>query len=283
MNKKFKVPTILSIIFTIAVSMFIPAFAAEVNSVPANIGDTVTYELHVNSCPDKIQALDIAVYYDSNSLELIPYSLELPNISGYMTNTDITGEIRYNAIDFDGFTFDEDKILSKVKFKVIDTSAENLNLSYEIKTFLDSNAVDLKDTYIYDFTSINGRTEESLQSENDSEISTDSETISSDSTTVSDIYSDTDIVESDVKTPNDNPYENSGSDRFENSAISTDSDKSSVNDSSSKSPEQNNSGDINLYLIVSAVSAAVILLIGITFMIVLKRSNNGSHFNKGDK
>lgn len=178
MRKKLK--NVLIVLLTAAVLLisFSTAIAAEINSIPANIGDTVEYELHVLPCPNNIQALDVVIYYDSNSLEYIPYSLELSNISGFMTNTDISGELRFNAMDFDGFVFDVDKILAKVQFTVKDLYSENPNLSFEIKAFLDSTTTDLGNTYIYDVTSVNGRTME-ITDTDVQDIQTDSDVESS--------------------------------------------------------------------------------------------------------
>ena len=178
MGKKFKNIVTFLIIAAVLLMSVTAADAAEINSIPANIGDTVEYELHVLPCPNSIQALDVVIYYDSNSLEYVPYSLELSNISGFMTNTDISGELRFNAMDFNGFVFDVDKILAKVQFTVKDLYSENPNLSFEIKAFLDSTTTDLGNTYIYDVTSINGRTMENTDTD-EQDIQTDSDVESS--------------------------------------------------------------------------------------------------------
>lgn len=145
--------------------------------------DTVIYEIRVNPCPNVIQALDVVIHYDSASLEYIPYSLELPNISGFMTNTNIDGEVRFNAMDFEGFDFSEDKLLASVKFKVKDVSSVNLSLTNEIKAFIDNTTTDYGNTYIYDVTSVEGGTNSQLVTSTNHE----------DSDVVSQVSSDTDI------------------------------------------------------------------------------------------
>lgn len=300
-NIKFiTIPLLITIFISLA---FTQTFAAEINSNPANVGDTVTYELRVNPCPNKIQALDAVIYYDSNSLEYVPYSLELPNISGFMTNTNIIGEIRFNAMDFVGFDFDEDKILSTVQFTVKDTAAQELNLTYEIKTFIDSTSTDLGSTYTYDVTSVNGGVDRNTQNDTDSVSSIYSDTLSSTVSTDSDDLlngSDTDtnsdeissdIYDTDTNTDTDsnNVYDTDTAadsdseivDNFDEFLTEINSEASSVNEStvSSKPANENRPNNTKLYIIAFSVAIAAILVIGIIFKAISKRSDNGSHFS----
>ena len=281
--KKKKILTTLFTSLMAAAYLAVSAFASQINSIPANLGDTVTYEVHVSPCPDKIQALDTVIYYDSQSLEYEPYSLQLPNISGFMTNTDVAGEIRFNAIDFDGFTFDEDKILASMRFKVINASAEDIGLSYEVKTFLDSNSIDVKDTYVYDYTDVNGRTaeESALQS---SLEDTDSETES--------IAADTDtVLDSEPQTSENTPestdtrsdlqsfsQSTDSIERFGNT-VSADSADSFETASESSQNTASESPDTTLYLKVLAAGLGIIAVIGAVFWIVVNKSSSGEHFS----
>ena len=315
MKKIIKILTIPLLIAEFLVFSMLPAFAAEINSNPANVGDTVTYELRVNPCPNPIQALDVVLYYDSSSLEYVPYSLELPNISGFMTNTNLDGEIRFNAMDFVGFSFDEDKILSTVQFTVKDASSQNISLYYEIKTFIDSTTTDLRDTYLYDVTSVNGGvarissdsessdTSASTVSEKDSDLPSESnadngdesdtegeQTGDSDSDIDSaadtdtendtDTTSDTDTnTETDTDTASDSDSEII--DRFDEFLTEINTDTASETESfvSSQPVNVNNRNNTKLYVTVAAVAVVVILIIGVIFTIIAKRSNDGSHFS----
>ncbi len=306
MKKSIKILTIPLLIIVFIITSMILTFAAEINSNPVNVGDTVTYELRVNPCPNKIQALDVVIYYDSNSLEYVPYSLELSNISGFMTNVNIIGEIRFNAMDFEGFDFTEDKVLSTVQFTVKDTAAQNLNLNYEIKTFIDSTTTDLRDTYVYDVTSVNGGVDRTPRDNESSAPSIDSDifksTVSTQSelndntdtdahtdivsSTVSEEETNTDTEESTDTEPETDTDTNSDTDsviidRFDEFLTEIVSEVSSAKESPivPESAAENIVSNTKLYIMAAAVAVVVILIIGIIFSIIAKRSNNGSHFS----
>jgi len=260
--------TIILSLISIVLFSIISVSASEVNFIPANYGDTVEYELRVNPCPDKIQALDVVIYYDSSCLEYIPYSLELSNISGYMTNTNIDGEIRFNAMDFDGFNFDEDKVLSKVKFTVKDTSAENINLTYEVKSFLDTSTTDLGGTYFYDITSVNGNTAASSQLGTDSDLN---EEITTDSDSVqSEVSTDTQAEITSSQIESEYPTDEMQDDVFE-APEEDDIDTLSANDS------MPNSDNNMLYLVSALVGVLIVMILGIVFSAAVKHSKGDKH------
>lgn len=312
MKKSIKILTISFLAIVFILSSMLLTFAAEINSNPVNVGDTVTYELRVNPCPNKIQALDVVIYYDSNSLEYVPYSLELSNISGFMTNVNIIGEIRFNAMDFEGFDFTEDKVLSTVQFTVKDTAAQNLNLNYEIKTFIDSTTTDLRDMYVYDVTSVNGGVDRTPQHNESSVSSIDSNIFNSTvstqselndntdtdthtdavSSTASEEYTNTDTAEStDTDTNTDTEIETDTNTNLDNNSVAIDMfdeflteivSEVSLQEETPTVPEldeKNNSNNTKLYIMAAAVAVVVVLIIGIIFSIIAKRSNKGSHFS----
>ena len=294
MKKSIKILTISFLAIVFIFSSMLLTFAAEINSNPVNVGDTVTYELRVNPCPNKIQALDVVIYYDSNSLEYVPYSLELSNISGFMTNVNIIGEIRFNAMDFEGFDFTEDKVLSTVQFTVKDTAAQNLNLNYEIKTFIDSTTTDLRDMYVYDVTSIDSNifnSTVSTQSELNDNTDTDTHTDAV-SSTASEEYTNTDTAEStDTDTNTDTEIETDTNTNLDNNSVAIDMfdeflteivSEVSLQEETPTVPEldeKNNSNNTKLYIMAAAVAVVVVLIIGIIFSIIAKRSNKGSHYS----
>jgi len=279
------------------------AFAAEVNAVTVNVGDTISYEIHVSGCPERIQALDVAIYYDSDSLEFVPYSLELPSISGFMTNTDLVGEVRFNAIDFNGFRFDGDKVLSNASFKVKNAYAQNLSLTYEIKTFLDENNNDLKDTYIYDFTYVQGQKDQGVQSSvNHNEHNQNQEDTDSD---INDVYSSESNVESNAESSQITDSEllesalkeNSKENLKEDSSSETLSDVSRHTYDIAPFAQQNTFSDNNslisasvnnsnkeksngkMYVVSFLAALVVIFLIAVGFLIAVRHSQKGNHFS----
>lgn len=171
--------------------------AMEINSYNANVGDTVFYELHAGSCPKDVQAVDISIYYDSGALEYVEDSIKLDNLTGYVVNTNLEGEIRFNAIDLQGFKFQADKILAELQFKVVSDYNPYPFIRYEVRSFIDSDMTEQGATYTYDLTYINSVpgadavssniTSSNVASESDSD--TDSAT---DSDTSTDTVSDTD-------------------------------------------------------------------------------------------
>ena len=287
MKKYIKFLTIPLIVLSFILYTMVFAFAAEINSNPANVGDTVTYEIRVNPCPNMIQALDVVIYYDSNSLEYVPYSLELPNISGFMTNTDLDGEIRFNAMDFVGFDFNEDKILSKVEFTVKDTTAQDISLDYQIKTFIDSTTTDLGSSYTYDVTSVNGGVDRNIGNDTDSELFDDTDTMNDTVSTDSDDFlnntdTDTNLDDSDTDSNTDfdtDTTEDTDSeivDHFDEFLTEINSEVSSVNETivSSQPENQNSQSNAKHYIIAFAAAIAVIIVIGVIFKIIAKRSIN---------
>ncbi|MBQ1546508.1 MAG: hypothetical protein IIZ59_03125, partial [Clostridia bacterium] len=121
----------------VGICLPITAFASDVNSHEVKNGDIVTYEIHAISCPTLIQAIDCSVYYDVGSLEYIDGTLTMPALESPVYNTDISGEIRLNAITVEGFDFSEDSVIAIAQFRVKDDSAEKISLYYNMKNFYD--------------------------------------------------------------------------------------------------------------------------------------------------
>lgn len=145
--------SLFTILFLAVINIPIPAAAetgAMINDQIVSNGDTVDYSVHAIDCPLTVSAVDISVYYDSDSLEYVKDSLSTPGLENAVTNSDLPGEIRLNALSLKGFNFSEDTVLAEMKFKVIDDSNASINLNYSVKSFLDNEKNDLKDSYTYD-------------------------------------------------------------------------------------------------------------------------------------
>lgn len=145
--------TMCTMIAAVCMCLPVSAFAADVNSHEVKNGDIVTYEIHAISCPTLIQAVDCCVYYDEQSLEYIDGTLTMPALDSPVYNTDISGEIRLNAITLDGFDFSEDSVIASAQFRVKDDSAEKISLYYNMRNFYDENDTEWHDKYTYDMTS----------------------------------------------------------------------------------------------------------------------------------
>ena len=128
------------------------AAAVEVNGSEVQVGDVVTYEIHASGCAQVIQAVDIAVTYDSDALKYVSGSLDMPNLSGTLVNDSEEGVIRFNALDLDGFSFYEDKIVASMQFTVTSDYAPYLYIKSDIKNFIDAEMTEHTDEFVYYLT-----------------------------------------------------------------------------------------------------------------------------------
>lgn len=169
----------------IAYTQILGVCAVEVNMKQAAVGDVITYELHAGNCPKNVVAVGVSIYYDSAALQYVEDSIKIPNLSGYLFNTDLEGEIRFNVADLDGFDFQADKILAELQFTVISDYNPYPKLSYEVQDFLDADLTNHLDTYVYDLTYVDYELESMeaissrLQSEADVKSSVSSTPVSS--------------------------------------------------------------------------------------------------------
>lgn len=261
--------------------------AVEVNYHEVVVGDIITYELHAGNCPKDIYALDVSIYYDNAALEIVEDSFYLPNLTGYIANTDLEGEIRFNAVTLDGFQFQPDKILATVKFRVISDYNPYPFLKYEVKNFIDIDYIDYLETYTYDLTYVNE--DFSSVEDNNSQITSDLSDTEIESEV--DIYSNADnsFVDTETNTATET-----------NKGVSTDSISHSDNSDITEIAEDNstemknkatpdsvatedsvsaNANSTNIYAVI-AVAIGAVIIIAVLFIIIKKSSHTGSHIKK---
>ena len=143
------------ILFTAVVLLMLTPLsvsAVEVNGNEAQLGQTVTYEIHASGCMSVIQAIDIEVTYDSTALEYIKDSIQMPNLRGTLVNDADKDSIKFNAIDLEGFSFYEDNIVASMQFRVISDHAPYLYIKSDVRNFIDDSLVDHKDEYVFYLT-----------------------------------------------------------------------------------------------------------------------------------
>ncbi len=140
------------VVSIIMLLMTVTASAVEVNGNEAQLGQTVTYEIHASGCPSIIQAIDIEVTYDSTALEYIEDSIQMPNLRGTLVNDGDKDSIKFNALDLDGFSFYEDNIVASMQFRVISDHAPYLYIKSNVKNFIDDTLTEHGDEYIYYLT-----------------------------------------------------------------------------------------------------------------------------------
>lgn len=262
------------IIFAVLLSF--PVSAMNVNTHEAKTGDIVTYDIHAIACPTKVQAVDISIFYDSTALEYVDGSLTTPEISGVVSNTDLPGEIRMNAVSLDGFAFKDDGILASVKFTVINDSVSDAALYYDVRNFIDEKKTELKDTYVYDITQVSS----------DAPSAPNAQSVSS---AVSSAESSTETVSSDTSSVDTEENEviidlssSSQAETVSRSVSSDDipSDKAIRFDTlDTAKPDKTVSNRRFILLLLSGVG--IVILIAVFFVILVKdRGGKGSHFSK---
>ena len=95
------------------------------------VGDTITYTYTLTT-PAAIENAQATTYYDAEKLELVEGKAKemfpvLRDITSVVYNTDIPGEVKFNATEGveEGFDFTEGGILVTLTFKVLDNSADS--------------------------------------------------------------------------------------------------------------------------------------------------------------
>ncbi len=144
----------------IAVSV-LPAFAANELAVngkaKANKGDTVTYTLKLGDCTEKLEGIQMYIFYDRNLLEIDESSLEIPELKGAVYNAKYKDGIAFNWTSVtDLVSFEKPKILITVDFKVKKTNLST-DISYFITEMYGKDMTYLKSFTLTNDVSVNGK------------------------------------------------------------------------------------------------------------------------------
>ncbi len=137
------------------------AFAAkdttEINGkVKAKSGDTVTYTLKLGDCTEKLEGIQMYVFYDKTYLSVDADSLKFPNLNGAVKNANYKDGIAFNWTSVtDLVDFSKTKTLMTVDFKVKSTG--KTDITYFITEMYGKDITYLKNyTLTYDL-SVNGK------------------------------------------------------------------------------------------------------------------------------
>ncbi len=124
MKKGFKISfAVIMTALIIAISC-VSAFAATGNTVindkiKANSGDTVTYTLKLGDCTEKLEGIQMYVFYSKTYLSVDESSLVFPNLDGVVKNANYTDGIAFNWTSVTNLAdFKKSKTLMTVDFKV---------------------------------------------------------------------------------------------------------------------------------------------------------------------
>ena len=104
------------------------------------VGDVITYTYTLTT-PTAVENAQATTYYDAEKLELIVPESKAANkmfpvlrdITSVVYNTDIPGEVKFNAMEGvdEGFDFTEGGVLVTLDFKVLDASASTIYTTLE--------------------------------------------------------------------------------------------------------------------------------------------------------
>ncbi len=263
------------IITLVAALLFaaLPCGAASVNSHEVKLDDTVVYELHSISCPKKVQAVDISIYYDSTSLKLVDGSMETPALPGAVTNTELLGEVRFNTISLEGIDLSSDSVLATLRFTVIDDLSSDISLYYSVKNFLDDSKTELKDTYTFDITSVEAAFDGTAIISSEAASSKVSTEKSGDKTT--DTESDDGEVEVTIA-PEPSSQTSSAAVVTETDDIPSDK---AIRLETADTPKPRKDGS-RFYLPIFLCGLGIVVLIGIVFVILKEDGSKGGHYSE---
>ncbi len=152
MKKGLKISFAIIIASLMVLLSCISVFAASdltINKkVKASKGDTVTYTLKLGDCSDKLEGIQMYVFYDKDYLEIDSKSLSFPQLSGAVSNSNFSDGIAFNWTSVtDLVSFKETKTLMTVDFKV--KKAGKVNITYFVTEMYGNDMTYFKD---YTFT-----------------------------------------------------------------------------------------------------------------------------------
>ena len=139
-------------------SVFAAKDTTEINGkVKAKSGDTVTYTLKLGDCTEKLEGIQMYVFYDKDYLSVDADSLKIPNLKGAVKNANYKDGIAFNWTSVtDLVDFSKTKTLMTVDFKVERSGKTDIN--YFITEMYGKDITYLKNfTLTYDLA-VNGKT-----------------------------------------------------------------------------------------------------------------------------
>lgn len=117
-----------------------------VNDTPLSVGDVFIYTLDISDVKDKFSGIDISIYYDPEALSLNSDKISLPVFKNAVFNSELDGEIRFNAIDvMDGYDFTKGNTVISADFTVLDTAKASTNITFSIRELYDMDTNEVKD------------------------------------------------------------------------------------------------------------------------------------------
>ncbi|MGN1050807.1 MAG: cohesin domain-containing protein, partial [Acutalibacteraceae bacterium] len=92
-----------------------------VNGVSVEKGKTVTYDLRLSDVKEKVEGIQMNIYYDTAMLKLDESSVEFDVIKDAVSNTSVGAVVRFNASNLSGYDFSKEKSLIRMSFETLKT------------------------------------------------------------------------------------------------------------------------------------------------------------------
>lgn len=126
MKKVIKLISTSMIVAILLVMTIVPSFAAgslvinDEKDTKLKVGDTVSYELYLGDCEEKVEGLQAYIFYDRSYLQIDKDSLEFPSLTNVVSNPDLDNGITFNWTDVQKLAdFSKKKGFVSVDFKVL--------------------------------------------------------------------------------------------------------------------------------------------------------------------
>ncbi len=126
MKKFAKITLAVVITALIIVVSCLPAFAAKSKAnvvlnekAEAEVGDTITYTLKLSDCDDKLEGIQMYIFYNKQFLEIDPDSVKVPELKGAVINPKFEYGVAFNWTSVtDLVSFKKSKTLFTMNLKV---------------------------------------------------------------------------------------------------------------------------------------------------------------------
>lgn len=129
-------------------------------NVSAVKGDKVTYNIYISDVPEKVEDIQMEVYYDSKYLKPVDNSVKYPEGGSSVYNTKIADKVLFNSANgINGWDFSKRTLLMGVTFTVEEAGESSLSYYIQCMDYL-SNSMPIDDYIITCDYLVNGKVAE---------------------------------------------------------------------------------------------------------------------------
>lgn len=129
------------------------------NKVEAAVGDTVKFSLYASDVPQKVEDIQLEVYYDSEVLEVVEDEIDYIQGGSPVYNINISDRVLFNSANgIDGWDMKNRTLLFEVGFKVLKGGETDLTYYIQCMDYLHNSQTVDKYVITCDY-SVNGKVE----------------------------------------------------------------------------------------------------------------------------